>query len=134
MNNRITCSVWIKAWREPQSIRTLVITIINGSFCLNINWGISLILVSSYMVSMLWHAYAYHLNYFKSCILIYQHKLWNSYELLVLIFRARSIMSNLGRCMKSQTILIFNWSSTFRFNHLSSDVLANIIWALSILT
>ena len=57
-------------------------------------------LVSSYMVSMLWHAHAYHLNYFKSCILIYQHKLWYSYGLLLLILRARSIRSNLGRCMK----------------------------------
>ena len=59
-------------------------------------------LVSSYMVSMLWHAHAYYLNYFKSCILIYQHKLWYSYGLLVLILRARSISSNLGRCMKLQ--------------------------------
>ena len=72
-------------------------------------------LVSSYRVSMLWHAHAYHLNYFKSCIQIYQHKLWYSYGLLVLIFRARSIRSNLGRCMKLQTKikLKLQWSSIF---------------------
>ena len=72
-------------------------------------------LVSSYMVSMLWHAHAYHLNHFKSCILIYQHKLWYSYGILVLIFRARSIRSNLGRCMKlhNQNKTNFTMASTW---------------------
>ena len=51
-----------------------------------------------------WHVHANHLNYFKSCILIYQYKLWYSYGLLALILRAWSIRSNLGRCMKLQTI------------------------------
>ena len=72
-------------------------------------------LVSSYMVSMLWNTHVYHLNYLKSCILIYQYKLWYSYGLLVLILRARSIRSNISRCMKLQTKikLKLQWSSIF---------------------
>ena len=121
---------------QPQSTRTLIITIINGKlFVLILIEGFHLFLVSSYMVSMLWHAHTNHLNYFKSCILIYQHKLWYSYGLLVLIFRTRSIRLDLGRCMKLQTIIKIKITMVFNFQLLlpSSDVSANIIWAPSIL-
>ena len=70
-------------------------------------------LVSSHMVSMLWHAHANHLNYCKSCIPIYQHKLWYNYGLLALILKAISIRSNLGRCMKLQTIIKFKFTMVF---------------------
>ena len=50
--------------------------LVNGKLLnLNINLRDFFNFVSSYMVSMHWHAHANDLNYFKSFILIYQHKL-----------------------------------------------------------